>query len=136
MIWNNSDSPSRTKQKKDKQMSGNLEMLRPGVQMITTTRNKKAHHKPKHDEHPGVYCHDVIQSSKPVHTYEKEWKLGRFPRLTLVHEHRRSCNRRLTLAAGLSPVGSGSNQLTNECLYGSQQRSYCCRPNIFLFGST
>src|SRR6201999_3180957 len=41
MDRNNSDSPSRTKQKKDKQMSGNLEMLRPGIQMIATTRNKK-----------------------------------------------------------------------------------------------
>src|ERR1700742_4221030 len=40
MIRNNSDSPSRTKQKKDKQMSGNLEMLRPGIQMVNTTRNK------------------------------------------------------------------------------------------------
>src|ERR1700742_84726 len=52
-------------------MSGNLEMLRPGIQMIITTRSRKAHHEPKHDEHPGVYCHDVIQSSKPVHTYER-----------------------------------------------------------------
>src|ERR1700742_3435333 len=103
MIRNNSDSPSCMKQKKDKQMSGNLEMLRPGIQMIATTRNRKAHHEPKHDEHPGVYCHDVIQSSKPVHIHEKEWKLGRFPRLTPVHEHRRSCNRRLTLPAGLIP---------------------------------
>src|ERR1700741_1893596 len=62
-----------------------------------------AHHEPKHDEHPRVYCHDVIQSSKPVHTYRKEWKVGRFPQLTPVHEHRRSCIRRLTLAAGLTP---------------------------------
>src|ERR1700741_219231 len=71
VIRNNSDSPSRTKQKEDKQMFGNSEMLEPGIQMVNTTRKRKAHHEPKHDEHPGVYCHDVIQSSKPVHTYER-----------------------------------------------------------------
>src|ERR1700741_4451820 len=80
-----------------------------------------AHHEPKHDEHPGVYCHDVIQSSKPVHTYEKEWKLGRFPRLTLVHEHRRSCIRRLTLAAGLTVV--------TDCMSFSCA-SFCSGPQV------
>ena len=51
-------------------MSGNSEMLEPGIQMSATTRNKKGASR-THDEHPGVYCHDVIQSSKPVHTYER-----------------------------------------------------------------
>src|ERR1700742_1194140 len=38
---NNSDSPSRTEQKKGKQMSGNSEMLEPGIQMIATTRKQE-----------------------------------------------------------------------------------------------
>src|SRR6201999_3089277 len=122
VIRNNSDSPSRTKQKEDKQMFGNSEMLEPGIQRINPTRKRKAHHEPKHDEHPGVYCHDVIQSSKPVHTYEKEWKVGRFPRLTPVHEHRRSCIRRLTLAAGLI---LSINRINASLLKGSSNEIGC-----------
>src|SRR6201999_454310 len=99
---NNSDSPSRTKQKEDKQMSGNSEMLEPGIQMSATTRNKKdASRTQTRRTSRSILSRRHSKQQTSAHI-RKEWKLGRFPRLTPVHEHRRSCIRRLTLAAGLN----------------------------------
>ena len=80
---NNSDSPSHTKQKEDKQMSSNLEMLRPGIQMVDTMRTieKGVHHKPKPDEHPRVYIVTVSTSFKAANqcTHMKRMEGGPVP---------------------------------------------------------
>src|ERR1700742_5080909 len=57
-------------------MSGNLEMLRPGIQMITRRERRKAHRKQNTNPNTRTswsICHnpDVIQSSNPVHTDKK-----------------------------------------------------------------
>ena len=54
-------------------------MLRPGIQMVNTTRNKWRITTQNTMNIPEYTCHDVIQSSKLVHTYKKGMEVGPVP---------------------------------------------------------